>query len=165
MEYYTHPLDFGSGANLIFPKQIDVTLIGGSLGTLTCSWGYDYKDPTKKGIEKPISKELPGARWDGVLPPDGLGAEWSGGGSSTDVVLTYDGQSTVLTFDGTGDVLLPDTSDGVVGYWTESTTVSQLKYNIWGSGRNITVGFTSKILGSKVSIQELNIQVLQGRIL
>ena len=165
MEYYTHPLDFGSGANLIFPKQVDVTLIGGTLGTLMCSWGYDYQNPTARGIEKPISNDIAGNTWGGNLPPDGTGAEWSGGGSATDVVLTFDGQASVLTFDGTGNILLPNTADGVLGYWTESTAVSQLKYNIWGSGRNITVGFTSKILGSKVSIQELNIQVLQGRIL
>ena len=165
MEYFTHPLDFGSGANLLFPKQVDVTLIGGALGTLSCSWGFDYSNPRKSAIEKPISKGLPGNTWDGELTGGGSGAEWTGGGSSTDAVLTFDGQSDVVTFDGTGNVLLPDTSTGVVGYWTEETAVSQLKYNIWGSGRNLTVGFTSQILGSRVSIQELNIQVLQGRIL
>ncbi len=124
MEYYTHPLDFGSAVNLIFPKQVDVTLIGGSSGELAINWGYDYKSPTNR-------KVLP-------LPQSAVGSLWG------------------------EDTSEWDTND----QWTsEQTGINQLKYNIWGSGRNISVGFDTKILGSTVSIQELNIQVLQGRIL
>ncbi len=132
MEYYTHPMDFGDASTLLFPKQVDVTLIGGTLGRLAINWGFDYNAPDKR-IEKEISSDSTPSDWDGLLPPAGIGAEWGG--------------------------------DGVVGFWTSGTSVNQLKYNIWGSGRNVKVGFTTDILGSTVSIQELNVQVLQGRIL
>jgi hypothetical protein len=135
MEYFTHPLDFGSPANLIFPKQVDVTLIGGLQGKMSIKWGYDYKDPTQRAITKDISTDEVPTNWDGLLAPDGFGGEWG------------------------------DPVAGTLGYWTSGDDVNQLKYNIWGSGRNVTIGFTTDIVGSDVSIQELNIQVLQGRIL
>jgi len=129
MEYYTHPLDFGSPSNLIFPKQVDVTLFGGYAGDLTINWGYDYRTPDKSKTLPLKSTSLP-AFWSQEMPP---GSEW-------------------------GD-------NGVISYWTQGGTINQLRYNIWGSGRNVKVGFYTEILGSTVSIQELNIQVLQGRIL
>jgi len=126
MSYFTHPLDFGSSANLLFPKQVDVTVFGGLDGDLAINWGFDYGEATNR-------KTLP-------LPSSSAAAFWD-----TDVEWGTNGNS---------------------GEWTESAqTLNQLKYNIWGSGRNVTVGFDTKIFGSAVSIQELNIQVLTGRIL
>ena len=134
MEYYTHPMDFGSAANLIFPKQVDVTLIGGLEGFLNLNWAYDYKDTFDR-------KQLP-------LPSIGVAAYWN---TETEWVNPENE---------------PPAMAGVSGKWTSTgIPVTQLKYNIWGSGRNVKVGFDTDIVGSTVSIQELNIQVLQGRIL
>ena len=127
MAYFTPPLDFGSAAHLIFPKQVDVTLFGGLEGDLAIQWAFDYKDDFK-------IKELP-------LRKLGNVAFWN----------------TTTEWDGLTEAL---------GEWTATlNNLNQLKYNIWGSGRNVKVGFTTDILGSEVSIQELNIQVLQGRLL
>jgi hypothetical protein len=125
MAYFTHPLDFGSAAHLIFPKQVDVTLFGGLEGDLTLNWAYDYK-------ENFAIKTLPLQRL-GKVGFWNTDDEW-----------------------GTGNTI----------EWTATLdNLNQLKYNIWGSGRNVKVGFTTDILGSDVSVQELNIQVLQGRLL
>jgi len=59
-----------------------------------------------------------------------------------------------------------NTQGGTLGYWTApNDALTELKYNLWGSGRNLSIGFSTDILGSQVSIQEVNIQALQGRIL
>ena len=126
MSYFTHPLDFGSSANLIFPKQVDVTLFGGYSGALTLNWAYDYKENFAQKTLPLRQLSSPGY-W-------GTDAEWGDTGNSIE--------------------------------WTSiQNNLNQLKYNIWGSGRNITVGFNTEILGSDVSIQEINVQVLQGRLL
>ena len=129
MEYCTHPMDFGSAAHLIFPKQVDVTIFGGLEGTLDLSWGYDYADPNHT-LSLPLPKNSASAFWGedyewSAYPTAGKFAEWSAS-------------------------LVP---------------ITQLRYNIWGSGRNVKVCFRTNIFGSTVSIQEINIQVLQGRIL
>ena len=46
-----------------------------------------------------------------------------------------------------------------------SSSVQTLKYNIWGSGNNITLGFRTDNSESPFSFQELNIQALMGRTL
>ena len=123
MSYYTHPLDFGSPANLIFPKQVDVTLFGGLEGVLGIEWAYDYSENFSRK-EQDLVKLGAVTYWN-------EGGEWN-------------------------------TADE----WTATAVnLNWLKYNIWGSGRNVKVGFTTDILGTPVSIQELNIQVLQGRLL
>jgi hypothetical protein len=142
MNYMTHPMDFGAPSNLIFPKQVDVTVVGGLLGNLTLNWGYDYKNPNS-------SKTL-------TIGADALPTFW------------YDEPNGVPTPEpfGIGEYTDPPTNpDGITGYWTDGEAIRQLRYNIWGSGRNVRIGFTTNILGSRVSIQEVNIQALQGRIL
>jgi len=121
MQYFTHPLDFGSSATLVFPKQVDVTVIGGTSGELSLRWGFDYKNPTNISTID-IGGSSPPAVWGG--------SEWA---------------------------------DDV--YWTLGQNINELKYNVWGQGRNVKFGFSSDIVGSQISIQEVNIQVLQGRIL
>ena len=123
MQYYTHPLDFGSPVNLIFPKQVDVTVFGGMSGELALNWGYDYQEPTNR---KTLS----------IVPTAGVSL-W-GGSAEWDTTAEWTG---------------------------ESVPINQLKYNVWGSGRNVKVGFDVQVLGSTLSIQELNVQVQQGRIL
>jgi len=125
LAYFTHPLDFGSPASLLFPKQVDVTIFGGFNGNLMLNWAYDYKENFATKTQALVPAGSPGF-WD-------TDAEW-----------------------GTGNTI----------EWSAVlTNLNQLKYNIWGSGRNIKVGFTTEIFGSSVSIQELNVQVLQGRLL
>jgi hypothetical protein len=46
-----------------------------------------------------------------------------------------------------------------------TSKVQTLKYNIWGSGNNITLGFRTDNSESPFSFQELNIQALMGRTL
>jgi hypothetical protein len=43
MEYKSNPLNLSSTANLIFPKQVDITIIGGLSGSLTLNWGFNFK--------------------------------------------------------------------------------------------------------------------------
>jgi hypothetical protein len=138
MRYFTHPMDFGSAANLIFPKQVDVTLIGGLTGDLAIQWAYDYKSEVDSKSQ-PISATTNPSYFNATLITEG--AEWS-------------------------DPINSPATVGQIGYWTgEIDSINQLKYNIWGSGRNVRIGFATDIVGSTVSIQELNVQVLQGRIL
>lgn len=122
LEYWTHPLDFGSPAKLVFPKHVHVVLFGGLLGKLCLAWSYDYSSTLSRKCA-PLSTDALPAFWD-------TDAEW-------------------------------DTDDS----YTSGENINQLSYNIWGSGRNIKLGLTSNILGSTISIQEINIQALQGRII
>ena len=133
MEYFTHPMDFGSPSQLLFPKQVDVTVFGGLNGQLGISWGFDYGEANNRKV-LPLETVSEGFQWD-------TDTEWNDPEAFP------------------GNV-------GVLGEWTsQAEALNQLKYNIWGSGRNLKVGFDTDILGSSVSIQELNIQVTQGRIL
>lgn len=124
MLYFTHPLDFGSPVTTIFPKQVDVTLIGGFNGNLAITWGYDYKEPDSfQRIEKAVQGQTTAGFW--------AISEWNSGAE----------------------------------YITNPLVITELKYNIWGSGRNIKIGFDTEVVGSTVSVQELNVQALQGRLL
>jgi hypothetical protein len=49
-------------------------------------------------------------------------------------------------------------------YGASGGLISVESINMWGSGKNIAIGFTGEIGGQPVSIQELNIQALLGRI-
>ena len=55
-----------------------------------------------------------------------------------------------------------DTDDEYSG---QSQLLSTERVNIWGNGRNIKFGFEGTITGVQLSIQELNIQALMGRII
>lgn len=123
LRYFLHPLDFGSPSNLLFPKQVDVTVISGNLGTLNLNWGFDFKDATTNRIEKSLTSVGSTFTWGGT-------AEWDSGIE-----------------------------------WTSGTPIAQLKYNVWGQGRNIQIGFDAEVAGDVLSIQEVNIQALSGRIL
>lgn len=144
MQYVSHPINFGSSVNVVFPKQVDVTIFGGQTGSLRLNWGFNFGDTTSNVISKVINttvEEL--TNWTGVgdaAVPANNSAEW------TDIPN--------------------NTQGGTLGYWTNaSDALKELKYNLWGSGRNLSIGFSTNILGSRVSIQEINIQALQGRIL
>lgn len=56
-------------------------------------------------------------------------------------------------------------NDQVALWSAASQVVKELKYNIWGSGRNIKLGFEADTIGGPISFQELNVQVLQGKLL
>jgi len=142
MEYVSHPINFGSPVNVVFPKQVDVTIFGGQSGSLRINWGFNYGDTTANVISKKINT-TEFTNWTGVADaavPTNNSAEW------TDI---------------------PDnTQGGTLGYWTNANSaLTELKYNLWGSGRNLSIGFSTDIVGLPVSIQEINIQALQGRIL
>ena len=145
MSYVTHPIDFGSPANLVFPKQVDVTFYGALTGNLTLKWGYDYADALEP---RTIVKDLSGAGgftfWYGeaqAVDTQGLG-QW-----------TSDDPQSV------------DYDPAIAGFYTTGTTLQQFRYNVWGQGRNVRFGLFSDTLGAPVSIQELNVQALQGRML
>ena len=120
MSYYTNYQTFDMPANLKFPKQLDLTIIGAEELQLYVRWGFDYLAPTNE-------QEL--VRTGGVVAQYNISeydiAEYSGGG-------------TLLT--------------------TE-------QFNLWGNGRNVNFGFEAGILGTQLSMQELNIQTLTGRII
>jgi hypothetical protein len=48
--------------------------------------------------------------------------------------------------------------------FTGGGNLSYLRWNIWGHGRNIKLGFESAIRGTELAIQALNIQALLGRL-
>ena len=148
MQYESNPLNLGSPVNVLFPKQVDVTVIGGLAGTLTLNWGFNFNSALTNSIEKNINNRPAFSDWTpfdanvGVplLPaPNPTGAaEW---------------------------VQATPQDKARIGEYGVTNEITELKYNVWGSGRNISIGFTSNVTGSLVSIQEINIQALQGRIL
>ena len=151
MEYESNPLNLGSTVNLLFPKQVDVTIIGGLSGTLTLNWGFNFAQHSTNSIQKNIVSNVAPSNWTpydanvGVplLPlPNPTGAvEW------------------------VRPIPPIPSNNARVGEYGVTDELTELKYNVWGSGRNISIGLTSNVIGSLISIQEINIQTLQGRII
>ena len=146
MQYQSNPLNLGSSANILFPKQVDVTLVGGLSGTLTLTWGFNFIPNLTNAIQKNININTEFSNWTPYVagvsvpaePDPTRAAEW---------------------------VRPIPQANARVGEYTSTYEISELKYNVWGSGRNISIGFSSNVKGSLISIQEINIQALQGRIL
>ena len=151
MKYQSNPLNLGSPANILFPKQVDVTLVGGLSGTLTLSWGFNFVPNITNAIQKNININTQFSNW----TPFVAGA---GGGVPAEPDITKSAEWVKPTPPG-------PTFPARVGQYTSTYEISELKYNVWGSGRNISIGFSSNVKGSLISIQEINIQALQGRIL
>ena len=74
MEYQTHPQTWDQPANLKFPKQVDVTVIGGQNFQLCLDWAYDYSPSFNSGICKLIDR---GAVYEYNIDEYGV-AEYSG---------------------------------------------------------------------------------------
>lgn len=148
MEYQSNPLNLGSPVNVLFPKQVDVTVVGGLAGTLTLNWGFNFNSAVNNSIEKNINNRPAFSNW-----------------------TPYDANVSVPLFplpNPTGAaewVQATPQANARVGEYGVTNELTELKYNVWGSGRNISIGFTSNVTGSLISIQEINIQALQGRIL
>lgn len=120
MTYSTHPQTFGKPANLKFPKQLDMTLIGGSDITMDIQWFFDYRT---NGQQTQLVREVDeGAVW-GT-------AEW-----------------------------------GTASWGTTGGLITQTKHNLWGSGTVVRFQFSCEVSNNRLSIQELNIQSLLGRML
>jgi len=132
VQYQTHPLTFGEPANVKFPKQVDVVIIGGAGQSLTLDWSFDYSTNTKSSTKTPPGSNVPG--WYNLNVP---------AIPDTDALTQYD----------------------LNGNYNAGSSVRTLKYNIWGSGNNITLGFQTENSSFPFSFQELNIQALMGRIL
>lgn len=72
-EYWTHPQNLGSATTLKFPKEVDLTLVGGANFTLTVKWSFDYSDTvTSNTVER---SSAAGAMW-GAFEGDADGAVW-----------------------------------------------------------------------------------------
>lgn len=75
LRYFTNPLSFGDSTKLKMPKEIDLTLLTGSSGTVTVSWAFDYSQTFRTKIV-----QLAGA---GETPEYGISefglAEYGGG--------------------------------------------------------------------------------------
>lgn len=130
--YWTHFLDFGSPSTLLFPKQVDLTLIGGLFQIVCVNWSYDYRKFSEGQVCRPINTGAQAFQWN-------EGYEWDEQDSGGEFNPLWGGEG--------------------------EETVSQIKYNIWGSGRNIRIGVNTNVNGTAFSLQEMNIQALQGRIL
>ena len=146
MEYKSNPLNLGSPVNVLFPKQVDVTLVGGLSGTLTLSWGFNFIPNLTNAIQKDINVNTEFSNWTPFVAGAGVPAEPDPTKAAEWVQATPQ-------------------ANARVGQYTSTYEISELKYNVWGSGRNISIGFSSNVKGSLISIQEINIQALQGRIL
>lgn len=121
-EYQTHPQDFDQPVNSKFPKQVDVTYIGGQGQCLRLLWGYDYNQPSlASSIENCFA----------------------------DISLS---EYNIAEY-------------GVAEYSSFNEFISDTKYNVWGSGRNIAYRFEMVITKSRIAIQQLDMQALSGRIL
>ncbi len=143
MSFITHPFDFGDPSIIKFPKQVDVTIVNSFGGDLTLRWGYDYArtiDP------RSVTEKLTDA---------------------SNFTLYYPG-GTPTTEPFVGEYEDPNGPTSASGktavYTSQSPTVNELRYNIWGSGRNISLGFYADALGAPLSIQQIDIQALTGRI-
>jgi hypothetical protein len=121
-KYVSHPFTFGDPVTVKFPKQADVTVLGGEAKDLEFNWAYDY------------SRDL------------NITSQTLVGGQNEPGLFNVDEFNTLAEF-GTGAV------------------INQLKFNIWGSGRNIKLGFKYAVFGEYFSIQEVNLQTLVGRML
>lgn len=120
MSYYTNYQTFEQPANLKFPKQLDLTIIGSIDLQLYVKWGFDYLSPTNE-----------------------LELTRTGGEAAQYNISEYD----LAEYSGGGTLLSTET------------------FNLWGNGRNVNFGFEANILGTQLSMQELNIQTLTGRII
>jgi hypothetical protein len=117
--YLTRSRNFDQPANLKFPKQVDIILIGGASITMSVNWYFDFSETENTQLITRVG--VTGDQWnEGVWGT----AEW-----------------------------------GELG-----GLISVESVNMWGSGKNVSLGFTGTITESPVSIQELNLQALLGRI-
>ena len=146
MQYQSNPLNLGSPANILFPKQVDVTVVGGLSGTLTLSWGFNFIANLTNAIQKDINVNTTFSNWTPFVAGVGVPAKPDATKAAEWVQATPQ-------------------ANARIGEYTTSYEVSSLKYNVWGSGRNLSIGFNANIQGSLLSIQEINIQALQGRLL
>ena len=121
MAYYTHPQTWDQPAGLKFPKQVDVTVIGGVDVELCLDWAFDYG-------------------------------------------VTYNSLCQTFT-SGVVSFYNEDAEYGTEYEYSGGSGINRLKYNVWGSGTNVRVGFRANTNGGAFSIQELNIQTLLGRTL
>lgn len=145
MEYTSHPLNIGSTANTLIPKQVDVTLVGGLNGKVTLTWGYNFETVLNNQIVKQIQSL-------------GVGSNWTN--LSNTPTIDEDNVNRAVEWTSTAK------PSGTSGLWTAPGKVlNTIKYNIWGSGKNLSIGLTAQVSGSQISIQEINIQTLQGRLL
>lgn len=131
-QYITHPMTFGDPSTLKFPKQVDVTIIGGQQTQLCLDWAYDYTELFKTSCKLVKGSGVPGY-YDLNEPP------------------------------------IPDVNAlsqyNLNAEYGPSPGVQRLKYNIWGSGNNVKIGFRVSVKDAPFSFQEINIQALLGRIL
>jgi hypothetical protein len=120
MNYLTHPQNFDKPANLKFPKQVDITLFGGTSLSLTINWYFDFNNTPQSYIVDRAA--LVGALWNQ--------GEWD------------------------------------IGQWGQPGGLFSVeRINMWGSGKNVSLGFVGTLTETPVSIQELNLQALLGRLL
>ena len=54
---------------------------------------------------------------------------------------------------------------GIDEYSGDNSFISETKYNVWGSGKRVTYELSMNVDKQRISIQELNLQALKGRIL
>jgi hypothetical protein len=134
--YWTHPQSFDQPARIKMLKQVDMTIVGGQGIDLTLAWRFDYV-----GAEQQVqitSPSITNSTFNSIPPSQFVGA------------ADYPN--------------LPDKS--IAGFFSGTGTLAKSSQeNVWGNGRVVAFGFNASVTGAHLSIQELNIQALLGRII
>jgi len=93
------------------------------------------------------------------------------GGSTVDLTFkwafdySYTWNPSMLSFTGSTPALYGTSQYGLATYGPAGESLAELKFNMWGTGKNIRLAFDADVLGMPVSFQEINMQALLGRIL
>ena len=137
--YQTGFLDFGSPANLIFPKQADVTIFGAATAKICLGWSFDYKP-----IKNTICKTFSGAK------PTFFNNE----------------DTNTKQLDGDWENIYSDENGPLDNRWLYSSAdqnLLEVPYSVWGQGKNISLRLSSSV-SDNFAVQEINLQATSGRL-
>ena len=92
------------------------------------------------------------------------------GGSMVDITFkwafdfTYSWNKSAVSFTGSTPALYGVGQYGIAKYGPAGESLEELKFNMWGTGKNVRLAFDAEVLGIPISFQEINMQALLGRI-
>lgn len=136
IRYYMHPQTFGDASKLKIPREADFIIAGGLGQLATCYWGFGYKYLFQSHV----------FRLDSVTPDFY---------SIIDIGDRFDWTPDDPDYD-------PETDD--ITEYGSGSTIGEYEIPLSGSGTSLVIGLEVNVVGQQVSIQEINIQTLIGRI-
>lgn len=140
IRYQTGYLDFGAPAALLFPKQVDISVLATGDVTMCLGWAYDYR-VLPRTICKKVSRGKP---------------TYFNNMNTNDKDADKDWKNIYNDMDAP--------TEKRYLYQPIDSGLFEIQYNIWGQGKNISLIITSELLDQSLSIQEINIQATSGRV-